>query len=130
MISDAGVILLGATDRKLGLIQDAPHCMADPRSPLLITHSVADLPRQRVYGVVLGWKDLNNHGAFAVNAAQLMALFALHNKIAMSNRQIPLAENISRLSHLAMGDSDFYILLRSVSSRNRYVALHLGQPKQ
>ena len=30
--SDAGVMLLGATDRKLGLMQAAAHCIADPRS--------------------------------------------------------------------------------------------------
>ena len=54
MTSDAGVMLLGATDRKLGLMQAAAHCIADPRSPLLITHSVADLLRQRVYGLAVG----------------------------------------------------------------------------
>jgi hypothetical protein len=27
----------------------------DPRNPLLITHSVAELLRQRVYGLALGW---------------------------------------------------------------------------
>ena len=48
MTSDAGVMLLGATDRKLGLLQAAASCIADPRSPLLITHSVADMLRQRV----------------------------------------------------------------------------------
>ena len=63
MTSDAGVMLLGATDRKLRLLQAAASCIADPRSPLLITHSVADMLRQRVYGLALGWEDLNDHGA-------------------------------------------------------------------
>lgn len=40
MTSDAGVMLLGATDRKLGLMQAAAGCIADPRSPLLIKHGV------------------------------------------------------------------------------------------
>ena len=48
MTSDAGVMLLGATHRKLGLMQAAARCIADPRSPRLITHSVADMLRQRV----------------------------------------------------------------------------------
>jgi Transposase DDE domain group 1 len=63
MTSDAGVMLLGATDRKLGLMQAVGKCIADPRSPLLITHSVAELMRQRVYGLALGWEDLNDHSA-------------------------------------------------------------------
>ena len=74
MTSDAGVMLLGATDRKLGLLQAAAHCIADPRSPLLITHSVADLLRQRVYGLALGWEDLNDHGALRCDVAMQTAV--------------------------------------------------------
>jgi Transposase DDE domain group 1 len=55
MTSDAAVMLLGATDRKLGLIPAAARCIADPRNPLLITHDVVDMLRQRVYGLALGW---------------------------------------------------------------------------
>lgn len=69
MTSDAGVMLLGATDRKLGLMQAAARCIADPRNPLLITHSVAELLRQRVYGLALGWEDLNDHGALRCDVA-------------------------------------------------------------
>lgn len=47
--SDAWVMLLGATDRKLGLMQAAARCIADPRSPLLIKHEVVNMFRQRVY---------------------------------------------------------------------------------
>ena len=74
MTSDAGVMLLGATDRKLGLMQAAASCIADPRSPLLITHSVADLLRQRVYGLALGWEDLNDHGALRCDVAMQTAV--------------------------------------------------------
>lgn len=59
----AGVMLLGETDRKLGLIEAAARCIADPRSPLPIKHAVRDMLRQRVYGLALGWEDLNDHGA-------------------------------------------------------------------
>jgi hypothetical protein len=74
MTSDAGVMLLGATDRKLGLMQAAARCIADPRNPLLITHSVADLLRQRVYGLALGWEDLNDHGALRCDVAMQTAV--------------------------------------------------------
>ncbi len=74
MTSDAGVMLLGATDRKLGLMQAAARCIADPRSPLLITHGVVDMLRQRVYGLALGWEDLNDHGALRQDVAMQTAV--------------------------------------------------------
>jgi hypothetical protein len=54
MTSDGGVMLLGEVDRKLGLIEAASRCIADPRSPLLIKHAVRDMLRQRVYGLAGG----------------------------------------------------------------------------
>jgi len=74
MTSDAGVMLLAATDRKLGLMQAAAGCIADPRSPLLIKHGVADMLRQRVYGLALGWEDLNDHGALRQDVAMQTAV--------------------------------------------------------
>ena len=48
MTRDAGVMLLSSTDRKLGLLDAAAKCDADPRSPALIAHDVLDMLRQRV----------------------------------------------------------------------------------
>jgi hypothetical protein len=56
-------------DRKLGLLEAAARCIADPRSPLLIKHGVRDMLRQRVYGLALGWEDLNDHGALRCDVA-------------------------------------------------------------
>ena len=69
MTSDGGVMLLGATDRKLGLMDAAARCIADPRSPLLIKHGVRDMLRQRVYGLALGWEDLSDHGTLRHDVA-------------------------------------------------------------
>lgn len=74
MTSDGGVMLLGATDRKLGLIDAAARCIADPRNPLLITHAVRDMLRQRVYGLALGWEDLSDHGALRCDVAMQTAV--------------------------------------------------------
>lgn len=69
MTSDGGVMLLGEVDRKLGLLEAAARCVADPRSPLLIKHGVRDMLRQRVYALALGWEDLNDHGALRCDVA-------------------------------------------------------------
>ena len=48
MTSDGGVMLLGAVDRKPGLLDAASRCIADPRSPLPIKHALRNLLRRRV----------------------------------------------------------------------------------
>jgi hypothetical protein len=74
MTSDGGVMLLAAADRKIGLTAAAARCIADPRNPLLITHAVRDMLRQRVYGLALGWEDLNDHKALRGDVAMQTAV--------------------------------------------------------
>jgi hypothetical protein len=74
MTSDAGVMLLSAADRKIGLTSAAARCIADPRNPLLITHAVRDMLRQRVYALALGWEDLNDHQALRCDVAMQTAV--------------------------------------------------------
>jgi hypothetical protein len=78
MTSDAGVMLLSATDRRLGLIEAAARCIADPRNPELITHEMRDMLRQRVYGLALGWEDLNDHTALRRDVAMQTAVGVDH----------------------------------------------------
>ena len=59
--SDAGALLLGATDRAIGLIGRLAGCFEDRRRPELVEHSVATLVMQRVVGLALGYEDLNDH---------------------------------------------------------------------
>ena len=74
MTSDGSEMLLSAVDRKLGLIEAASRCIADPRNPLLIKHAVRDVLRQQVYGLALGWEDLNDHGALRQDVAMPTAV--------------------------------------------------------
>jgi hypothetical protein len=59
--SDAGSLLLGATDRAIGLIDRFSGCFKDHRDADLIEHEVRTLVGQRVYGLALGYEDLNDH---------------------------------------------------------------------
>jgi hypothetical protein len=59
--SDAGALLLGATDRAIDLVDRFAGCFRDGRRPDLIEHTVATLVRQRVFGIALGYEDLNDH---------------------------------------------------------------------
>src|SRR5215469_3739545 len=59
--SDAGALLLKATDEAIGLIDRFAGCFHDERCPELIEHEVATLVGQRVFGIALGYEDLNDH---------------------------------------------------------------------
>ncbi|MGE4257598.1 MAG: IS1380 family transposase, partial [Xanthobacteraceae bacterium] len=59
--SDAGALLLGATDRAIGLLDRFAACFHDERRPELIEHEVKTLVGQRVFGIALGYEDLNDH---------------------------------------------------------------------
>jgi hypothetical protein len=59
--SDGGVLLLRQIDRRLGLLKSIDQVIPDPRDPRYITHSQLSLLRQRIYGIALGYEDLNDH---------------------------------------------------------------------
>src|SRR5712672_2614960 len=59
--SDAGALLLGATDRAIGMMARFAGCFHDERRADLIEHDVATLVGQRVFGIALGYEDLNDH---------------------------------------------------------------------
>jgi hypothetical protein len=61
MTSDAGALLLGATDRAIGMMERLATCFHDERRQDLIEHEVVTLLGQRVFGIALGYEDLNDH---------------------------------------------------------------------
>jgi len=61
VVSDGGALLLGEVERQTGLLHRFAACFTDQRDPLRIEHSVEQLVKQRVYGLALGYEDLNDH---------------------------------------------------------------------
>lgn len=59
--SDGGGLLLREVDRRLCLTERLAECFVDHRNPGLIEHSVSELLAQRIYGLALGYEDLNDH---------------------------------------------------------------------
>ena len=59
--SDGGGLLLRELDGKFGLIRQFANCFDDFRSPSLIKHSLQELLAQRIFGIALGYEDLNDH---------------------------------------------------------------------
>ena len=59
--SDAGALLLGAADRSIAMMHRLAACFHDTRRQHLIEHEVVTLVGQRVFGIALGYEDLNDH---------------------------------------------------------------------
>ena len=67
LTSDAGGLLLGA-DQRLGLVRRIARCSVT-RETEAVEHSVATLIGQRVFGIALGYEDLNDHDELVNGAA-------------------------------------------------------------
>ena len=59
--SDGGVLLLREMDQRLGLSRRLSGCFLDRRDQSLIEHKLETLVAQRVYGIALGYEDVNDH---------------------------------------------------------------------
>ena len=61
LTSDAGALLLRELDQRIGLTQAISNCIPDPRHPLYTVHQQRTMIAQRIFGIALGYKDLNDH---------------------------------------------------------------------
>ena len=59
--SDAGVLLLRQVDRGLGVSRNLAGCFYDLRDKTFVVHELEQLLSQRLYGLALGYEDINDH---------------------------------------------------------------------
>jgi hypothetical protein len=59
--SDGGALLLKQLEQRTGIVRRFAACFQDYRRPDLIEHPLLDLILQRVFGLALGYEDLNDH---------------------------------------------------------------------
>jgi hypothetical protein len=59
--SDGGSLLLRETDRRINLLPRLANCFLDGRDSTRVQHSVGEMVAQRVYGLALGYEDINDH---------------------------------------------------------------------
>jgi len=59
--SDGGVLLLRQADHQMGLTHDLAACFGDHRQQVFVDHAVPQLLAQRIFGLALGYEDLNDH---------------------------------------------------------------------
>jgi hypothetical protein len=59
--SDGGALLLREVERRINLLGRLTGCFNDGRWPLLVQHQLSEMLAQRIYGLALGYEDLNDH---------------------------------------------------------------------
>ena len=104
--SDGGGVLLREADVRLGLLDRLAGCFRDYRNPNSVEHSVRCLLAQRVYGLALGYEDVNDHDelrrdsllALLVGQADLTGA----GRVRARDRGCPLAGS-SSLNRLELG---------------------------
>ena len=105
--SDGGGVLLREVDQRLGLLDRLAACFTDYRNPNSIEHRVHSLVAQRVYGLALGYEDLNDHDV--LRADSVLALLVGKQDLTGEHREReqdrgnPLAGS-STLNRLELSD--------------------------
>ena len=61
LTSDAGLLPLRQFDNRIGLTSQFAAALHDPRDPDRIDHTVPEMVRSRVFGILAGYADQNDH---------------------------------------------------------------------
>jgi hypothetical protein len=105
--TDAGGLLLGATDRAIGVVGRFAACFDDGRAQAQVEHTVAAMVAQRVFGIALGYEDLLDHDHLRHDPV----LATLAGKLAAKRQNCaPLAgkSTLNRLEHAPLRPDDRY----------------------
>jgi hypothetical protein len=61
MSTDAGLLALKQFDQRIGLTEQFGGALNDPRRPELIEHTFLEMSRMRIFGILAGYEDQNDH---------------------------------------------------------------------
>jgi hypothetical protein len=77
--SDAGIVLIAELDKKLKITEQFSQCFQDYRHPSYTDYSLQNLLAQRVYSLILGYEDVNDHDLLRYDPALEIALRKISN---------------------------------------------------
>ena len=102
MSSDAGALLMGATNRAIGLVERFAACFTDGRAPELTEHQVSTMVGQRIFGIALGYEDLIDHDQLRHDPT----LAVLAGKLAARRKDCAPLAGKSTLNRLELGGAE------------------------
>jgi hypothetical protein len=132
--SDAGALLLGATDRAIGLVARFAACFADGRAQAQVEHTIEAMVAQRVFGIALGYEDLIDHDQLRHDPV----LASLAGKLTARRRNCaPLAgkSTLNRLEHAPSEPARYHKIGHDGATIERlfvdlFLEAHKRPPKQ
>ena len=127
--SDGGALLLRQADRRINLLRRLAACFLDGRNPERVEHPLPQMLAQRIYGLALGYEDLNDHEQ--LRSDPLLALLAGKREL-----EEPLAgkSTLNRLE-LTGRSARYHKITYSAEAIDRlladvYIESHATPPKQ
>ena len=96
--SDAGIVLMAELDKKLKITARFAECFRDHRNLSYVDYPIHQLLAQRVYGIILGYEDVNDHDKLREDPALAIALGKL-NFIEPNQRTLAGKSTINRLEY-------------------------------
>jgi len=123
--SDAGALLLREVDSKFGFLDSLAACFTDHRDAELVEHPLVDLLKQRIFGLCLGYEDLNDHDQLRLDPLLAVAVGKTDplgvERLQESDRGKPLAgkSTLNRLELTPVGADE--------DSRYKKIVAHLNQ---
>lgn len=123
--SDAGALLLREVDAKFGFLDQFAACFTDHRDADCLEHPLVDLLKQRIFGICLGYEDLNDHDQLRFDPLLATAVGKTdplgQNRIHEADRGKPLAgkSTLNRLELTPVGADE--------DSRYKKIVAHMSQ---
>lgn len=112
--SDGGVLLLRQVDANLGMTQTLAQCFDDCRNQVFVDHSVQQMLAQRIYGLALGYEDINDHERLRLDPLLATAC----------NKLDPLGEDRFNPAHRGVALAGASTLNRLELSNNKNTRCH------
>lgn len=120
LTTDGGGLLLRQVDRRLGLLKRLAGCFADCRRADRVEHSLAEMLAQRIYGMALGYEDLNDHEqlrhdplmavlAGKKKVGQQLAGKSTLNRLELSPAEDAQAERYSKITYSAQAIDELLV---------------------
>ena len=98
--SNAGALLLGQVDQGLSLVRRFAECFTDRRDPRYVEHRLETLLGQRIFGLALGYEDLNDHDELRKDPAFKALAGKLAPALRFNCEALAGKSTLNRLEHM------------------------------
>src|SRR6266511_5296213 len=123
--SDAGGLLLREVEARFRFVEQFAQCFSDFRDPERIEHTVTELLKQRIFGLCLGYEDLNDHDQ--LRHAPLLAVLAGKTDPLGNNRLQQRDRGKALAGKSTLNRLELTAVKANAKSRYKKIAAHLDR---